>query len=333
MDKQAWLKKIVFALILFVFILIFNINNNSVYESETKVLFLPKNELIGQEIDSVIANFEQIISSLAFCDRLSDQNDSFEDVQDLPNYKRKEACNAKLEVSQLGKSATVSIKNFDKDSVLVRELNDDTVNNLIAVTGKYYNIKSDLELRIIDGPIIKKGVLRNVFYIILQSLFWAIIIFVCVFFLIPFIFIKKEKKIRQIPNTDFAQKAPFKKTVAPVVFPAPEEENYFSTKNFFKTYAVPSVGKKASTPTNLPISEDEVPDIFREKAPAVKVENPLYEKNMQEAERVEEKNMQEEVKKVEEKNIQAEKKAEYVPHEATLEEVKERLNKLLRGEK
>lgn len=331
MDKQAWLKKIVFALILFVFILIFNINNNSVYESETKVLFLPKNELIGQEIDSVIANFEQIISSLAFCDRLADQNDSFEDVQDLPNYKRKEACNAKLEVSQLGKSATVSIKNFDKDSVLVRELNDDTVNNLIAVTGKYYNIKSDLELRIIDGPIIKKGVLRNVFYIILQSLFWAVIIFVCIFFLIPFIFIKKEKKIRQIPSTDFAEKIPFKKTAAPI-FSIPEEENYFSTKNFFKA-SFSSAGKKASTPVNLPISDDEVPDIFREKTSAMRAENPLYKKNIREAERIEEENMQEEVKKVEEKNIQAEKKAEYVPHEATPEEVKERLNKLLRGEK
>ncbi|MFZ2193010.1 MAG: hypothetical protein WAV31_02100 [Candidatus Moraniibacteriota bacterium] len=310
MDKQAWLKKIIAALVLFVVILLFNINNNSVYESETKVLFLPKNELVSQEIDAVIANFEQIISSLAFCDRLAEENDSFEDVQDLPNYKRKEACNTKLEVSQLGKSATVSIKNFDKDSILVRELNDDTVNNLIAVTGKYYNIKSDLELRIIDGPIIRSGVLQNIFYIILQSLLWAVIIFVCIFFLIPFIFIKKEKKIRQIPSTDFAEKIPFKKTAAPI-FSIPEEENYFSTKNFFKA-SFSGAGKKASTPVNLPISDDEVPDIFREKISMNKVEIPVEEKMIPE-------------KDTQEK--------EYISHEATPEEVKERLNKLLRGEK
>ena len=306
MNNQTKLKKIGLAIGLFVIILLFKLNRDGVYSSTMAVLFLPKSAVTSQESSSIAENFRQILTSLAFCDRLAEQNESLAVVNDLPNYKRQEFCNNKFLVEKPQGSAMLRITNFDADSTLARELNSDAVENLIAVSGKYYNIKTDLELRIVDGPIIKKELSRNLTMTILLSFLWTIILYGGIFFLLPFIFLKKENKTRPIPGSKFFQEVPVRKELTV----SPEEENYFSAKNFFKP-TFPSFGKKAPTPANLPVSEEAVPDIFRSKevAPEVKIEI-------------------EETKKNDVENTQ-----EYIPREATPEEVKERLNKLLRGEK
>ncbi len=305
MNNQTKLKKIGLAIGLFVIILLFNLNRDGVYSSTMTVLFLPKSVVTSQESSSIAENFRQILSSLAFCDRLSEQNESLSVANDLPNYKRQEFCNAKFLVEKPQGSAMLRITNFDADSTLARELNSDVVENLIAVSGKYYNIKTDLELRIVDGPIVKKELSQNLTMTVLASFLWTIILYGGLF-LLPVIFLKKENKARPIPGSKFFQEVPVRKELTV----SPEEENYFSAKNFFKP-TFPSFGKKAPTPANLPVSEEVVPDIFRSKevAPEVKIETGEVEKN----------------------NIETAQ--EYIPREATPEEVKERLNKLLRGEK
>jgi len=300
MNNQTKLKKIGLAIGLFVIILLFNLNRDGVYGSTTTVLFLPKSAVTASSSAAITENFRQIIASLAFCDRLAEQNTSLAVANDLPNYKRQEFCNAKFLVEKPQWSAMLRITNFDVDSTLARELNSDVVENLIAVSGKYYNIKTDLELRIVDGPIVEKNLSQNLTMTILLSLIWTAIVYGGLFFLVPFIFLKKENKARSIPGSKFFQEVPVRKELTV----SPEEENYFSAKNFFKP-TFPSFGKKAPTPANLPVSEEVVPDIFREKTPIVKIE----EKPKDEA------------------------VSEYIPREATPEEVKERLNKLLRGEK
>ncbi len=302
-NRQAWSRKISIGVVLFFAILIFNINKNSVYESETTVLILPKNELLAKEIDLIRGNFKQIMQSLAFCDEVAQQNESLSVAQELPSDKRKEFCNSKLEVSLVEKSAIISVKNFDKDSALARELNSDTVEKLIISAGKYYNIDTDMELRIVDGPIIKQDSFRNGFWLFLESVFWTLVICAMLFFLVPFIFIKKKKTNLSILKNKLYSKAPLEKMVA--IFP--ETENYFADKNFFPTKKIePSVGKKAPTPANLPVDEETVPDIFRKKE--VIVENNLPEKEKNESE-------------------------DFTSREATQDEMKERLNKLLRGGK
>ncbi len=302
-NRQIWGKKIGIGAVLFFAILIFNINKNSVYESEINVLVLPKNELLAKETDLIRGNFKQIMQSLAFCDEVAQQNESLSVMQDLSNYKRKEFCNSKLEVSLVEKTAIISVKNFDKNSTLARELNSDTVEKLIASAGKYYNINTDMELRIIDGPIIKLDSFRNSLWIFEESLFLTLVVCVGLFFLVPFIFIKKKKTNLPILKNKFSSKTPLEKMVA--IFP--ETENYFSDKKFFPTKKVePSVGKKAPIPVNLPVNEETVPDIFLDKKAFVK--NDMLEKKENESE-------------------------DYISREATSDEVKERLNKLLRGGK
>lgn len=325
--NNFWLKKIGILAGIFLLVLLFNLNKSRTYESETDILLLPKNETASRNFDSTVENFKGILTSLAFNDRISDGSEALAPGVELPNYRRKEFWNSKLSVERADKSGVVKIKNVDADSSLAQELNSDTVENLIAIAGNYYNIKTDLEIRIIDGPIVKKIVAQNLPLTIGESVLWSLVFYVVLFFLFPFIFIKKELEKRELPGRDFSRGVPSLKKSVPVVLP--EEENYFATKNFFEpapkaekvketaapknTFSLPnfpSFGKKAQTPANLPVSEEDVPDIFRQKGPATEVER-------------------EATKPVEDNNATE----EYVPREATPEEVKARLNRLLGGGK
>ncbi|MCX6761492.1 MAG: hypothetical protein NTY33_01415 [Candidatus Moranbacteria bacterium] len=330
--NNFWLKKAGWLGGIFLLVLLFNLNKSGAYQSETDILILPKNETVARNLDSVVGNFQQILTTLAFNDRLSDGSEALAQGVDLPNYKRKEFWNSKLAVERMGASGVIRIKNFDTDSSLAQELNSDTVENLITIASNYYNVRTDLELRIIDGPIMKKIVAQNLILTIAQSVLWSVLVYLILFLLFPFIFIKKEEKKRAIPGRDFSRNIPsLQKPLSAVL---PEEENYFATKNFFgqakkvekvsiveKTVpqknsfslpTFPSFGKKAPTPANLPVSEDAVPDIFRQKEVAIE-------------------EVEKEITAPTEKSKTEQE--EYISREATPEEVKARLNRLLGGGK
>ena len=334
--NNFWLKKLGWFAGIFVFMLLFNLNKSRIYESETDILLLPKNETGALSLDATIDNFKLVLESLAFNDRIAENSDALEAGLELPNYKRKEFWNSKLSVARAEKSGVIRIKNFDKESVLARELNADTVENLIAVAGNYYDIKTDLEMRIIDGPIVQKIAAQNLPITVGVSALWSLGIFVVMFFLFPFIFIKKEPRKRALPGQEFSRQRAQGKKIIPAIIP--EEENYFATRDFFeqakKTEEVkvtekvsvtekvqsqksnfslptfPSFGKKAPTPVNLPVNEEEIPDIFRQKATMPEVGKELVPE------------------KKEEESI-----PEYIPREATPVEVRARLNRLLSGGK
>jgi hypothetical protein len=332
MDKNTWLKKIGILGAIFFFVLIFNLNKSRVYEAETDILVLPKNEAMAGQLDSITDNFRAVLASLAFNDRISEGSDALAPGVELPNAKRKEFWNSKLAVTRVDESGALRIKNFDVDSTLAKELNADTVDSLIAVAGSYYNIKTDLELRIIDGPIVRRIASQNLILTISKSILWSLGLYLVFFFLFPIIFIKRDKEGREIPGRDFSQKISSTQKSNPLIIP--EEENYFATKNFFpptqKPQVVveskkvqspknsfslptfPSFGKKAPTPANLPVSEEAVPDIFRQKEPLPEVKKEPVELD---------------------KTEEQAKDLEYIPREATPEEVKARLNRLLGGGK
>ncbi len=329
MNNETWFKKKIGTLaVVFLVVLFFNLNKSGSYEAETDILLLPKNETVSRSLDSIMENFKEVLSSLAFNDRLSDGSEALAPGVELPNAKRKEFWNSKLSVERVGGSGVIRIKNFDADGVLAQELNNDTVDSLIAIAGNYYNIKTELEIRIIDGPIVKKTLSQNLPLAVGESVMWSLVIYVVLFFIFPFIFIKKETEMREIPGRDFSRNIPSLKKPIPTILP--EEENYFATKNFFESVpkaekvkealpqknnfsfpSFPSFGKKAPTPANLPVSEEEVPDIFRQKEPLTEIK-------------------EEAPKPTESANVVEE---ENVSREATPEEVKARLNRLLGGGK
>lgn len=316
-------KKIILAAALFALVFLLDINTHKVYEARTDILLVAKDEKIGRDFDQLAGNLEQILSSLAFYDRIVDQSDALAQGLELPNYKRKEFWNEKLSVRRVGESGVVSLRNFDSDSLDVRELNDVTVQNLIEVIGRYYDISTDLELRVVDGPIVRKMLARNLPKTIAMDFLWTLL-FWGGLLILPRVFLKKTAQKEFGGDSSWKKEVQLKKETPPQVdFPVFEGVDYFSRPqskekpveqqedkrdSFEQKIAanpVVSFGKKASTPDNLPVSDDGVPDIFRKFAqPTEEAENP-----------------------------KSEEVSDYASREATAEEVKERLNKLLGGGK
>lgn len=331
--NDSWMKRIGWVLGIFAAILVFNLNNVLVYQAETDVLLLTKSEQAASSLQAVAQDIRQLVLSLRFGDVIAENNAALSPAEELPNYQRKQFWDEKVSVDPIRGSGVIRIRNYDRDSTSARELNQDTVDNLIAQFGNYYDIQHDFELRVIDGPIVKNAASPELLVVVGKSFFWSLFAYLVIFYLLPFIFIKRDG-----PKRAVAQKLarPAIQSVQSSV-DLPAEENYFSSQVFAvkppkiqkapfapvgenRLYDSPVITpeKKAPIPDNLPVGDEELPDIFRQKTAAEGISS-------------------DKASIAKETYIPSGKaeqeKLEYVPREATPEEVKERLNKLLRGGK
>jgi capsular polysaccharide biosynthesis protein len=317
-NKTFWIASLALASMIFFVAM----SSSKMYQSDMDVLFLPKSEVSVSNIEQIIANAKQIPFSLSFYDKLVENNPDIDDeVADLPDAARKDFWNSKIETKQLGKSGVVRITIFSSDQMQAEMLSRQTANNLVIAMSRYYNIKTDLDMRIIDGPIVSQTGKTNIFLIIFLSLIFGLILGLFVSLLTELIVdrIKNEKDDRQ---TEF-KKQPL--TLANFSFPIlggaenkktlpAEPENVFDFNiKKEREIAEPAVveesfrvsEKKAAAPANLPIAEEEIPFDFKSQP----------EKEMQFVEK-----------------IVSDAVSKDTSREATPEEVKARLNKLLSGD-
>jgi len=319
-SKIFWTFSAAFAMIIFVVV----INSGRTYKVEVDILLLPKNETMVRNISQIIENVRQIPLSLSFYNKIIENNSDIEDAAfELPDAKRKQFWNAQIETSQIGKSGLIKIAIFNASPLQTEMISRQAISSLSVATSQYYNIKTDLDMRIVDGPIVSQVARINIplwiFISLVAGIFLGLVIF-----LGSNLFSKK-----------FAQDAVMPSSMPrPFMFPdfpmsqvkEKKAEIDFGTQNIFdfkiedeaaiasapiKKKEVPMAQeKKASAPSNLPIAEEEF--VF---ALPMEVEQPM-------------------VKEEEVETFVAEKKTEPVDttREATLEEVKARLNKLLGGD-
>ncbi|HEX7586406.1 MAG TPA: hypothetical protein VF390_02125 [Patescibacteria group bacterium] len=164
---------------------------------------------------------------------------------------------------------------MSNDQAQAEAISNQVTKDLATVMGKYYDTKTELDMRVIDGPIVYLVSQAKILNWILISLLVGLL-FSLVVFLVSVIFSKKV----------FEPEAPVKST--------------FSLAGLAKydfRKATPSMmqDKKSPAPANLPIGDESI----------VAVDEQPKELSLEEK--------------------------KYLHREATPEEVKERLNKLLRG--
>lgn len=278
---------------------VINVNRQNIFQSEVQLLLLPKDAKTGKNIEQVIANAEKIPSTLAFHDKLIKTNPNLsanEEFADLPDYKRKKAWNSEIEISKINNSNIISVKAFADIQPDSEDLSNAVSRDLITEMSLYYNIRTELEMRKIDGPIsneISRGL--NVSSIII-SLLVGVILWIILNFTIK----TSEKLTDKIGRNTF----PIKDNLSfsfPTEIKKSEKENRENEKEEFliekeEDATVISQEKKASAPENLPIVNE-----FSLNS-SIKVDK----KESEQAEAFEPKT-----------------------HEATEEEIKARLNKLL----
>ncbi|HAT73458.1 MAG: hypothetical protein US30_C0001G0091 [Candidatus Moranbacteria bacterium GW2011_GWF2_36_839] len=276
----------------FVFLVLINLNRT--YKSQTDILVIFKSEKSAQNANIILENITVLPKSLSFYDRVvQDEEDAQNEVMsELPDYKRKDYWNEIVEIRRVGNSSVLEFIAKDNDSYTAEVLSTQTVKTLLSIIGAYYDIKNDIDIRIIDGPITKDSFSGSYSYSLLKSL---PIGFVLAFVLNYFLFLFIQDQLKEKPKASLAWS--YKETLRNIEPKQPETKILKEKKPTTETEGyIPIFGKKAVAPDNLPIAED----------------IPVFEQPQKE---------------------EPKKEGVKTPliHEATAEEVKERLNRLLSG--
>jgi len=329
------------------------------YQSEITILAIPKSATAIKQKDQIINNIVQLSKSLAFYDRLLKDNPNFQDSAMGERLEtRKQVWNEMLSISRVDeKSSTIVFSISSSNEGSADLVASKTARTIFDVTSAYYNVKDDVDLRIIDGPITKTNV-TGWPWLVLISIILGSLVGVLVEKIItlerktvglPDIFKNNplrnlnQKKVTTEPmplaalenlyETEKVSEVLSEKKLAPVapaeILPtenlvvkeqikpqaqAPTKEiehlQEIVSRNVYPNFPelpVHNIGEKATAPSNLPIG-----DFDFSFGPMVESEPALKEEVVEEVEEV----------------VPAVAKI----HEPTPEQLKERLNQLLKGE-
>jgi len=285
--KIFWIVFIVATFAIFIALL----NFNRVYQSQTKILIIPKSNIAVKNSNQIIENLSRLPYTLSFYKKMSRENEDvmYDSILELPNHKKEIFWNSKIKIKREGKSGILDVITLDKNRYKAETLNNQVAKTLITTTSFYYNIKTDIDIRIVDSMITNYASRINRFFLSLESLSIGFLITFFSFF-ISFVLFEKETPPK------IKHSALFLKSKKPSL----AEKKWFSEEKPYTDFS-----KKSSAPENLPVAQNS----FSENADKAKIS------------------------KKEIKPLEKEKIEENTPiiREATPEEVKKRLNKLLSG--
>jgi len=253
----------IFLWIIFAFTVGFVLTMQAVsYRSEMTVLVIPKNEKIAASSSEVAGNLAGMSETLFFYEKLLQNNPSLNDDWTLLSKdERKKMWNEKIKTIHKPESTTLVIRITDRSQSKASFIAKQATDTLFKVASRYYDIKNDVDLRIVEGPI-TEVVLYGWYWVILLSLLigaflsWLVQLF--------FIFIEKILsnkpslrfpviKIPEIKKSEKNQKEELEKLIEGY---AEKETNFFAVKEGLKF-------RRNNPPENLPIaffnkSEDDV---------------------------------------------------------------------------
>ncbi len=273
-------------------------NSNKTFVGETQILLLPKSDATSRNIEQIIANARVIPKSLSFYNAMLTENSDIEDgAAQLPDAQRKIYWDSKINIDRIGRSGILEISVFDKSPMQAQIISEQTAADIAVVLSRYYNIKTELDVRFTEGTIVSNTVPVNFWSeAVAASVVLGFILGAAIANIIFSLQRKREVFYKEKIESIFR----FRKTEEEMVHkPEPKKEIKIEEPVKPAAKKVPPISseRKAAAPFNLPIGEGS------------------------------------EIKTGTVSFAPGEGKQEKADHtrEATAEEVKERLNKLLKG--
>lgn len=308
------------------------------YEAEVRVLVIGKSP--STSTDQVVENFAELTSNLSFYERVLEGNDLIDDAfEGQTKDRRKALWNEAVVVKQSEKSGVLVITARQSTNEASKRLAEETVKTLFSLVPFYYNVKTDVDLRVVDEVIVAPVLLRPIQYVLVSvgSACGVTIVFFWILSVTPFFF--RERGAKKSPRPVFAQDEKEHQEFAlgasvpyidPQKFiparPAMTFESSHEEQQIRQEILAPIVGKE--THVEGPVwNERMLPGMDVESLP-FEFEETFPEDDQKEQEEVREK--EEGVPAV----IQEEQHQQPIPTgEPTVEEYKRRLNELLAGGK
>jgi len=321
-----------------------------VYRSEVTLIVIAKSPDANLIKSDVVKNLAGIPKQLAFYEMLLAENPDVQDPYSKEDAKKRKAewdavIETKISKDQGDSFITISAVMPDADDAAV--MAQKTVNTLITITGKYYDIKKDIDVRIVDGPVTAAHV-RSWFSVVLLSFSFGLLIIVLFSFLSDYTeTIREKSRPGQILKKSsltalgslkemFSKK---EKTVSDEDGRKEIESIYKAEEEFQAPYEIIQEGetvseKKDSVPDNLPIM-DHIPTGIYPDFPEIPVSHSRVSNAPANLPVADEDFFESKPPKFvmpDDHVTAAEIDEQPKTHEPTQEELKERLNKLLRGE-
>lgn len=257
-SKSYWVASILAAAVIFV--ALSRLNNG--YKSEVDVLVLAKSPQASSSIAQITADAQTVPLSLSFYNKLLESNQNIKDsFSGLSDYQRKASWNKKIRTKIINRSGVIGIEIFDQDRAQAEIIASQTARDLSQVLSRYYNIKTDLDIRIIDGPITVAGNKYDSKTIFPVSLAIALLAIYFSFTLASMIEKKSfrvENKFEKPAVAEAVEQVQEKKPELQInssqeyqIVPKPKVEE----KIVKEQPAMRMFDKKAAAPNNLPVAE------------------------------------------------------------------------------
>ncbi|NTV41231.1 MAG: hypothetical protein HGA61_03070 [Candidatus Moranbacteria bacterium] len=148
---KAFLVAIFFSLAFF----LLGIQKIKTYQSQMTIFIIPKSTNAIAQQEKILANIIHLPETLSFYDRLLKDNPSFEDSSAGESAAKRKAIWNKMssikKISQEGSIISISISidsKADSNFIISR-----VTRTLFDLTSAYYDVKNDIDLRAVDGPI------------------------------------------------------------------------------------------------------------------------------------------------------------------------------------
>lgn len=308
MSRYFWLLLVIFTLTAGVLFL----DHFRTYTSQVTILVVHKNEKTAASADQVVNNIVELPKTLAFYNRLLKQ---FPEVRDpwmgMNDATRLALWNERVSVARIDKSGLIQLQinaNSASDASLLAEK---SAFNLFQIIGQYYDIRTEIDIRTVE-PSITRVEITHPFGWFLASVSLGFIVSVIVSSGI--LMLSQMRGRAGTEGFSLSKKEPVKSVLMPVTFNAAPPEKTPARESV--TYAKPS--------TNLPFLDEgmSLEDHlfgFQDTLPADHTENAQTDIAVVSQ------------PTVSELPVKADTQEPVIHSEPTAEELKRRLNQLLKG--
>lgn len=199
--RMAWQRSF-FVTLFFVMLasLLFWLDEFRVYQSEVQILVVGRVSSVAT--DQVVENFGELAGTLSFYERLLENHQDIEDsFEGYTKDQRKKLWNETVRVAQNKNSGVLSVLAKGDTQTQAKRLSEATVATLFSVASLYYNIETDIDLRVIDESIVETTIGRPVLYGVASfgTALSVTFTFFGLLYFVPMLFGKKRETMPEYP--------------------------------------------------------------------------------------------------------------------------------------
>jgi capsular polysaccharide biosynthesis protein len=230
------------------------------YEADMRILVVGKSQTAGAE--RAAGSLAALIETLPFYDRLIVDDLTDDPFEGLSQDKRRAAWNDVVSAKQDVASGIIVVTAKGSDPDEARVLARKTTQTLSSLAGIYYNVKTDIDIRIVEGPITRTVIVHPVAFVLTTfvSAFAATAMFFFVLIVLPRLFGSRQsassveyRDMTSVAGTHAYDIGDAVAYIDPSKFVPTKPSSLPFEPSHLETIT-PSV--KAAAPNNLPVADD-----------------------------------------------------------------------------